>query len=100
MGFYIQGPINLGKAEWISGTYGESQLIPQPEKFSDIPEEKFLIIVVNNGPFEAAAVAYSEQEFREFTENASDNRPRKFLLLNKKITFELVPELKEYLEKL
>ena len=99
MGFYIQGPI-LGKAEWISGTYGDTRLIPQPEKFSDIPEEKFLIVVVNNGPFEAAAVAYSEQEFNEFINSPTDNRSKKFLLLSRKTTFELVPELKKYLERI
>jgi hypothetical protein len=100
MGFYIQAPLNLGKAEWISSEYGEAQLIPQPEKFSDIPEEKFLICVVNNGPFEAAAVIYSEQEFREFTADSTDNRPKKFLLLSREMTFKLVPDLKGFLEKM
>ncbi|KKM96696.1 hypothetical protein LCGC14_1175660 [marine sediment metagenome] len=100
MGFYIQAPMNTMKAEWIAGVHGDAQLIPQPENFSDIPEGKFLIIVVNNGPFEAAAVAYSELEFNEFTNNPTDDRPKKFLLLSKKTTFELVPELKEYLEKM
>lgn len=97
MGFYIEVPINLMKAEWIVGMHKGAKIIPQPEKFSDIPEGKFLIIVVNNGPFEAAAVAYSESEFKEFTDT-SDDRPKKFLLLDRETTFQYVPSLEKYLE--
>lgn len=97
MGFYIEVPINLMKAEWIVGVHKGAKMIIQPEKFSDIPEGKFLIIVVNNGLFEAAAVAYSESEFEEFT-RADDTRSKKFLLLDRETTFQYVPSLEKYLE--
>lgn len=47
-----------------------------------------LIVIVNNGPFEAAAIAYSESEFLDFT-GPSDNRPKEYIIMDKAKAYEL-----------
>lgn len=96
MGFYIEAPSNLGKGEWLAETFEDAEIIPQPENFSDVPEGKFLICIVNNGPFEAVCILYDEREFTEFTDT-SDTRPKSFLLLSEETTFRLNPKLKGFL---
>ena len=98
MGYYIEAPSNLGKGEWLAETFEDAEVISQPEKFSDVPEGKFLIVIVSNGPFEAIGIVYNEGEFAEFTA-ASDTRPKNFLLLSEETTFRLNPQLKRFLGK-
>lgn len=98
MGYYIEAPSHFGKAEWLTETFEDAEVIPQPEKFSDVPEGKFLIVIINNGPFEAVGIVYNEREFADFTD-ASDTRPKSFLLLSEETTFRLNPQLKGFLEK-
>ena len=40
-----------------------------PVSFDAVPENKALICVVHNGPFDAAAWIYNEIEFNDFTDN-------------------------------
>lgn len=49
-------------------------LIPPPNSFKED-----LVCVVDNGPFEAAGYAFSEDEFKVFAE--IDNRPTKWLIV-------------------
>ena len=95
MGYYIQVPVLKDKANWLVGLYDDVELViaGAPKTFDDIPEGKFLVCAVSNGPFEAAAVLYSRAEFDEFTQE-DDQRPKVFLLLSKERTFDLVPDLK------
>ena len=44
--------------------------------------DKAVIIVVNNGPFEAAGFAYNQGEFEAFTQ-ADDHRPRQFVVMDR-----------------
>ena len=69
MGYYIQTPENLFKADQLEilhgakrFTFGQSMV----ESFNNLPEDKALICVVNNGPFEAAGLCFSEDEFKAF----------------------------------
>jgi len=87
MGYYIQVPNHKGKAQQLVNLHG-GQIIPKPNFFSDIPENRALIVVVDNGLFEAAAYAYSEGEFAEFTD-PTDGRPKKYVLLDKGLAREL-----------
>jgi len=43
-----------------------------------------VIVVVDNGPFEAAAFAYSQREFDEFVSDR-DPRPRQFVILDRAV---------------
>jgi hypothetical protein len=56
------------------------------------PEDKknALICVVENGPFDAAAVIFSKGEFDAFyNDDISDSRPRRWLLMDRKKAFEV-----------
>jgi len=84
MGFYIETPKNKGKAEQICERHEEAFIIPQPISFSKVPVKMALICVVDNGPFEAAAYCYSEEEFKSWTDPRSqDIRPKKWVLMDK-----------------
>lgn len=84
MGYYIETEGVKGKAEYLADRH-EAEILPQaPDTFEDVPENKALICVVDNGPFEAAALCYSIEEFAEFNE-AGDPRPKIWLLMDKTI---------------
>lgn len=51
--------------------------------------------VVDNGPFEAAAIGYDEKELDRF--KRPDDRPKRWLILTKAKAIELCPEVKEKL---
>ncbi len=80
MGYYIQVPNNHDKTSQLVLLHG-GEVIPQPWHFNEIPEDKGLIVVVDNGPFEAAGFAYNEAEFKAFTD-LTDTRPKSFVLLD------------------
>jgi len=86
MGWYIQGP-TIGKAPYIVMEYGAT-VVGMPGSFSDIPEDKALIVVVGNPMFEAAGYAFDEREFDTFT-RPEDVRQKLFLLMDKKKAIKL-----------
>ena len=92
MGYYIEGP-NKSKAEFIVSEY-DGKIIPCPKEFNDIPKDKGLICVVDNGPFEAAGYCYDEREFQAFS-NPKDLRPKKWLMIDRKT----VNSLTHYVER-
>ena len=67
MGYYIEVPSPKGKAAQLAEMYGAGIMDNPPATFDDIPEGLALICVVDNGPFEAAALCYSAEEFAEFS---------------------------------
>jgi len=82
MGYYIQTNRNHGKAEDIAKEYGGFILPNAPKNYADIPADKALIVVVDNGPFEAAAFAYDAEEFSVFTDR-EDDRPKQYVLIDR-----------------
>lgn len=87
MGYYIETDSNRNKADYILRNY-DSIEIDRPIYFEEIAEDMALIVVVDNGAFEAAAFAYSENEFKAFT-LSNDPRPRRFVLMDRKKACEL-----------
>ncbi len=83
MGYYIDTKVNHGKADFIVANYGGEIIRRAPASFGEIPAGKALIVVVDNGLFEAAGFAYSEPEFRVFTQNPNDFRPREYVLMDR-----------------
>lgn len=94
MGFYLEVPSNHDKADLIiegsllnvDGTdylngY-TAEIIPKPDSFSEVPEDKALICVVDNGIFEGAGYCFSPMEFDAFSYPA-DTRPKTWLLIDK-----------------
>ncbi len=80
MGYYIETSENFNKGEELIKLYG-AKPISQPKNFKDIPEKQALIVVVNNGIFEAAGYVFDESEFQAFTQ-VDDLRPKRFLLMD------------------
>jgi len=81
MGFYIQVPHHLGKAEQIRDLYG-GEIVERPASYQEIPEGKGLVVVVLVGPWDAAGFCYNEDEFLAFTDTR-DTRPKRYVLLDR-----------------
>jgi len=83
MGYYIETPRNKNKAAQICEACPEASMLDLADtfKFSDVPADKALICIVDNGPFEAAAFCYSEREFEEFARE--DGRLKVWLVMSR-----------------
>lgn len=108
MGYYVEVPVNKGKAaaivagkamvqltgepgnsmdrfnpktEWGYSKPYAAEIVARPPLWGDIPEDKALVVVVDNGLFEAAGLAYDEREYGAFTH--PDHRPRTYVLMDK-----------------
>jgi len=84
MGYYIQTAGNKGKANYLVTRMG-GKLVPQPKSFEEIPTDKALIVVLDNGPFEAAGLAFNPAELQAFTR--PDGRDKQFVLLDRKTAY-------------
>jgi hypothetical protein len=80
MGYYIQTGTSHDKAKLIAERHNGTRILHAPKRYEDIPEGKALIVVVDNGPFEAAAFAFNESEFECFTD-PTDPRPVQYVLI-------------------
>lgn len=80
MGYYIQVPGNHNKAAQLVQLFN-AEIVPKPHAFADVPEDKALICIIDNGMFEAAGLCYSEAEFECFAD--PDERPHWWVLMNK-----------------
>ena len=87
MGYYIEGP-NKGKGDNLISQYGAREIY-QPIEFSDIPVGMSLVVVVDNGLFEAAGYCYDKREFKVFTDTSEDHRPRRFYLMGENLCRQL-----------
>lgn len=82
MGYYIQTPKNTNKVTQICQIYDAIQ-IDRPKNYSDIPDDMGLIVIVDNGIFEAAGFIFSEREFNDFL-SPRDNRYKWYVLMDRK----------------
>ena len=87
MGYYIETQQAKGKAQQIVDVHGAELLQRVPLSVSDVPPDKAIICVVDNGPFEAAAFAYDDLELRHFAQ--PDPRPKQWLLMDRARACEL-----------
>jgi hypothetical protein len=97
MGYYIETGTNTNKAQIICDTHN-GQRIRQPKLWSDIPADEALIVIVNNGMFEAAGFAYDEREFEAFTYTV-DYRHKEFVLIDRELAEKLTRFGKKYAAK-
>jgi hypothetical protein len=74
MGCYINTP--LGKEAWLAANATPTKG-PQPITETHVP-----VCLVNNGPFTAAAVAFSERELEAF-QQPGDYRPKTWFLVER-----------------
>jgi hypothetical protein len=94
MGYYVQTPDSQNKAEQLHRLYG-AELVLSPEEF-DFNGDYALICVVENGPFDAAGIAYDADE-RDSFNNPDDPRPKAWLKLPKETVIKLCPYVKDHL---
>lgn len=94
MGYYIETPHNKGKAKWLHETYNTAVPTRLPKEF-DTTGKTVQICVVDNGPFEAAAIAYSQSELNVFA--MPDSIPRQWLIMNREDVIKECPRVKDAL---
>lgn len=98
MGLYIN-PIDMTKETFLR-TYGVKSISQQ--SFRDIVTgaDKSVIpaILVDNGPFRACAVVFSERELEACT-LATDLRPKSYWVIRRKTVEEHCPDLVEALKR-
>ena len=104
MGRYIQGP-SKGKVMFIVSEYDGKVWAPdpmhptRPPLWGDKPQDMEWVIVLDNGPFEAAGWAFDRREFEDFL-YPEDNRPKRCLLVPTACIKELFPEYFKTAEKI
>lgn len=81
MGYYINTPMQLGKAEYLVDQHDAIVCTQEQARacFNDSPPTRDVVVVMNNGMFEAAGLAYDISEFEAFTD-PEDSRPKTFLV--------------------
>jgi hypothetical protein len=87
MGKYIEVPILKKKAEYLIALH-KAETMFDPEYLGG---DKVAICVVDNGPFEAAAIAVTPEEFDRFN-NPADERPKYWLKMDRKEAIRLCPD--------
>jgi hypothetical protein len=96
MGYYIETPESKNKAGQLVNLH-QAEFVLSPEKF-DLSGPDALICVVENGGFDAAAIAFDEDERNAFLPSTHDRRPRTWLKLSKTKVLELCPQAKHVLK--
>jgi hypothetical protein len=110
MGKYLRLPKSQGKATQLVDLYG-AKIVPHL-LWKDIPPDKAMIVVIENSDsqmvsvmvveerhkqtdipaFDAAAWAFSENEYKEL-DDPDDPRPRTYLLMDRKVAESLTRDL-------
>jgi hypothetical protein len=94
MGFYIELPEHLNKALQLKRDH-EAQYVQRPASLAEVPVDKTLVCVVENGMFDAAGIVYSDEELAAFAH--FDGRRKTWLLVSTTEVLKLSPHLKQFL---
>ena len=86
MGKYIETPCVKDKAKYLIKNHGAETMF-DPDYLGG---DKVAVCVVDNGPFEAAAIAETPEEFDRFN-NPNDSRPKYWLKMDRKEAIKLCP---------
>ena len=82
MGYYIEGD-QLNKINFIKVNGGREVTQEGATKVvNDTESNQAVVVVIDNGMFQAAGYAFSPREFEAFT-GSSDTRPKTFMVANK-----------------
>jgi hypothetical protein len=105
MGYYINGSLaSKFKSDQLQRK-GAIRLDPDevPTSLGQVPQGLVLICVVENGPFDAAGICYSErelQEFRRVGHTSLDQRHKDFLLMDKYDLIAIDESTKDIIERM
>lgn len=96
MGVYLN-PKKMSKEEWLKNK--AYVMINHELPFDEVVEGGMLpVVLVDNGSFTAAGIAYDEKEYLCFTAD-DDPRPKKVYLAFINDLLDQVPELEKYLDQ-
>jgi hypothetical protein len=94
MGSYIN-PRNETKEQFL---VKNGSKVSASFKYEDIPQDKMMVCLVNNGFFTAAGIMFDEREYDDFHVKG-DTRPKDWYLVDKNLLLdEEVSDLKFYLK--
>lgn len=98
MGLYMEVASSTGKAEQIKNLDHRVKSVPMHlVSFKECPKGFLPVCVVNNVFFEAAGVAYDEEEFNEFN-HYLDVRPKQWLYVPIEVIRKHAPGAGAYLD--
>ncbi len=82
MGYYVAIDAPHGKAATIVAAEESAKLASLTEASRAMKDPALgVVVVVNNGAFEAAGFAFNQAEFDHFTTNPEDDRPKEFVVM-------------------
>lgn len=93
MGYYIETDSFKGKASWLASNIGAMALEGRP---TEVAPGYVPVCVADNGPFEAAAIAFDPREANAF-DSPQDTRPRQWLLIKTEDAERLCPRVKGHI---
>ncbi len=89
VGYYLNTPTvtDANQRDCDLATNHGAEMISKPVSLGMIAADKALICVVNNGPFQAAALIYDNMEFKDFS--SPDSRVKTWLIMDKEKAWKL-----------
>lgn len=94
MGFYINPP-DISKEEWLQE---RGRVVMNTFTWEDVLPNTLPVVLIDNGAFTAAGIAYSEKEFKLFTD-PMDNRAKVIFLVSILDLLEVCPYVKDMISK-
>lgn len=93
MGYYIETDVVKEKADWLKKYYNAIRLSGKP---SHVGEGYVPVCIVDNGHFEAAAIAFDPDEADSF-DDKSDKRKKEWLLIKSDDAVSLCPKVEPHI---
>jgi len=90
MGYYVNPPSKVRKEEWLDNNCTKKSSVSI--RWNEIdPDAELVVVLVDNGAFSAAGIAYSEQELLTFS-NPMDLRSKVYYV----VPIELLPTVSDF----
>lgn len=88
MGYYLNSGNASHKTEWLAREHGGKIVDKNKASIAMNDPSLAVVVVVNNGLFEAAGFAYDIKEFEVFT-MSDDIRPKHFVVMDRELCKQL-----------
>ena len=96
MGLYLEVKNRFDKAMQLKRDHG-AQVVNKPKLLSDIPRNKTLVCVVENGTFDAIGVCFNQAELEAFA--FPDRRRKTWMLIDTVEVIKMHPNYIKYLRE-
>lgn len=96
MGLYIN--TKMDKEDWLIDN-SVAMRIQAPKNWESVYRDKNLpVVLVDNGPFTAAAVCFSEEEMKAFLPSKTDQRPRIWFIVPIENILGVCPDVMDWIK--